>query len=169
MDAYTRQNSENPMSAPLYDRVTAFLDAHHVMSLATVGPQGPHAANLFYARDGLALVWVSEERARHSGELFGNPAVAATIAADTDDFAAVRGIQMHGRAAWVDDPAEASRLRALLAVRYPFLQRLDALPEALRAAAGRVALYRLVPDEVVLIDNSRGFGHKETLVVQRER
>lgn len=153
------------MSAPLYDRVTAFLDAHHVMSLATAGPQGPHAASLFYARDGLALVWVSEERSRHSSEVFADPAVAATIAADTADFTAVRGMQMRGRAARVDDPAEAARLRALLVARYPFLQRLDALPAALRAAAGRVAVYRLVPDQVVLIDNSRGFGHKETLVV----
>lgn len=152
------------MSDPLYDRVTAFLDAHHVMSLATAGPRGPHAANLFYARDGLALVWVSEERSRHSGELFADPGAAATIAAETADFAAVRGVQMHGRAARVDEPAEASRLRTLLAARYPFLQRLEALPAALRAAAGRVAVYRLVPDHVVLIDNSRGFGHKETLV-----
>ncbi|NVO16003.1 MAG: pyridoxamine 5'-phosphate oxidase family protein [Rhodoplanes sp.] len=152
------------MSALLCDRIAAFLDAHHVMSLATGGPQGPHAANLFYARDGLDLVWVSEERSRHSAELGANPTVAATIAADTDDFTAVQGVQIHGRAARVDAFAEAARLRAVLAARYPFLQRLDALPEALRAAAGRVAVYRLVPDEVVLIDNSRGFGHKETLV-----
>jgi uncharacterized protein YhbP (UPF0306 family) len=157
------------MSAPLYDRIAAFLDAHHVMSLATAGAQGPHAANLFYARDGLDPVWVSEERSRHSGELVANPTVAATIAADTDDFAAVQGVQMHGTAARVDDPVEAARLRALLAARYPFLQRLDALPETLRAAVGRVAVYRLVVAEVVLIDNSRGFGHKETLMPGCER
>jgi len=48
------------MNSDLTARITAFLDAHHVMSLATVGGDGPHAANLFYARDGYALIWVSD-------------------------------------------------------------------------------------------------------------
>ncbi|RAI42581.1 pyridoxamine 5'-phosphate oxidase family protein [Rhodoplanes roseus] len=155
------------MSELLSARVAGFLDLHHVMSLATVGPSGPHAVNLFYARDGLALVWVSEAGARHSLELEAERAVAATIAADTADFTAVRGVQMHGRARRVDDPAETVRLRGLLADRYTFLKRLDALPERLRDAVARVSLYRLDPDQVVLIDNARGFGHKETLVLQR--
>lgn len=160
------------MSALLSGRVAAFLDLHHVMSLATAGPSGPHAATLFYARDGsarggLGLVWVSEPGTRHSRELAASPAVAATVAADTADFTAVRGVQMHGRAIRVDDPVEAARLRGLLAARYPFLQRLEALPDRLRAAVERVAVYRLDPDEAVLIDNARGFGHKETLVLRR--
>lgn len=167
------------MSALLSERLAAFLDLHHVMSLATIGPAGPHAANLFYARDGvagdgspgdgLALVWVSEERARHSRDLAADPASAVTIAPDTADFSAVQGVQMHGRAALVDDPQEAARLRALLAARYAFLQRLDALPEKLRSAVARVAVYRFDPEEAVLIDNARGFGHKETLVLRRDR
>lgn len=152
------------MSDELYDRVAAFLDLHYVMSLATHGSDGPHAASLFYVRDGLGLVWVSDAESRHSREIAAAPAAAATIAADTAEFATVRGVQMHGRAHRVDDPAEEPRLRAALAARYPFLQRLADAPEALRAAFGRVGVYRLVPDEVVLIDNSRGFGHKETLV-----
>ncbi|MFD2184811.1 pyridoxamine 5'-phosphate oxidase family protein [Rhodoplanes azumiensis] len=156
------------MSASLSARLAAFLEMHHVMSLATVGAAGPHAASLFYACDGPALVWVSEEGARHSRDLAANPAVAVTVAPDTADFAAVRGVQMHGRAVRVSDPDEAARLRGLLAARYPFLQRLDALPERLRAAVARVAVYRFDPDEAVLIDNAKGFGHKETLVLRRD-
>ncbi|MBK5961401.1 hypothetical protein CCR97_24810 [Rhodoplanes elegans] len=163
------RNSENPMSASLSARLAAFLEMHHVMSLATAGPAGPHAASLFYACDGPALVWVSEEGARHSRDLAANPAAAVTVAPDTANFAAVRGVQMHGRAVRVDDPQEAARLRGLLAARYPFLQRLDALPEKLRSAVARVAVYRLDPDAAVLIDNSKGFGHKETLVLRRDR
>ena len=36
-------------------------------------------------------------------------------------------------------------------------------PPALREAYQRVEFYRLVPTRLVLIDNSRGFGHKDTL------
>jgi hypothetical protein len=37
------------MHAQAAARIAAFLDAHHVMSLATSGRDGPHAASLFYA------------------------------------------------------------------------------------------------------------------------
>jgi uncharacterized protein YhbP (UPF0306 family) len=156
------------MPDQLHARVAAFLDTQHVMSLATAGPNGPHAANLFYVRDGLGLVWVSDAGSRHSLDIASNPAVAATVAPDTAEHAAVRGVQMHGRAARVDNAAEAQRLRAALAERYPFLKELARAPEALRVAFAQVAVYRLDPDDVVLIDNSRGFGHKERLMLRRE-
>lgn len=44
----------------LNQEIQSFLAAYHVMSLATCGVAGAHATNLFYACDGLALVWVSE-------------------------------------------------------------------------------------------------------------
>ncbi|EJW13220.1 putative Pyridoxamine 5'-phosphate oxidase [Rhodovulum sp. PH10] len=147
----------------LRDRLAAFLDAHHVMSLATIGPQGPHAASLFYARDGLDLVWVSEDTTRHSRDLANDPRAAATVAPDTADFATITGVQAHGRVFRVTDPAESLRLRGLLADRYPFLQRMTEAPAELRAAYARVGVYRLEPDTLVLIDNAKGFGHKDTL------
>ena len=64
-------------------RVAAFLDSHHVLSLATVGPDGPHAVNLFYVRDEYALVWVSEPTSRHSIHLEWQPRVTATVAHET--------------------------------------------------------------------------------------
>lgn len=150
----------------LRDRVIALLDAHSVMSLATCGPDGPHAANLFYARDGLELIWVSDGGTRHSRDLAVSADVAVTIAPDTADFASVRGVQGHGRAWRVTDLAEAARLRRLLAQRYPFLSRLNAAPAVLYQAFARIGVYRLVPTRLVLIDNSRSFGHKETLQIE---
>jgi len=38
-------------------------------------------------------------------------------------------------------------------------------PPKLREAYARTAVYRLQPARIVLIDNSKGFGHKETLEV----
>jgi hypothetical protein len=48
------------MNVKLGRQISSFLAAHHVMSLTTFGSSGPHATNLLYACDGLALVWVSE-------------------------------------------------------------------------------------------------------------
>jgi uncharacterized protein YhbP (UPF0306 family) len=68
------------MTIELGQQIGAFLAAQHVMSVATLGPSGPHATSLFYACDGLALVWVSEPDSQHSREIEADPRVAATVA-----------------------------------------------------------------------------------------
>jgi hypothetical protein len=147
----------------LAERIAALLDAHHVMSLATVGPHGPHAANLFYARDGFTLFWVSDPASRHSAELEADAAVAATIAHDYSDYATIRGLQISGRARRLVDDAERARARQILEARYPFLRQL--LDAEVRDSYARAQIYRLDVVRFVLIDNTRGFGHKDVLEV----
>jgi uncharacterized protein YhbP (UPF0306 family) len=145
----------------LASRIASLLDAHHVMSLATIGDDGPHAASLFYVRDGYALIWLSDPASRHSRHIGERAEVAATIAGDYSDFADIRGLQVHGRARRIDHAQEQARGRDRLTARYPFLQRLFGAD--LRHAVERAQLYRLEPERIVLIDNRRGFGSKETL------
>ena len=47
--------------------------------------------------------------------------------------------------------------------RYGFLAELAKGPAALRAAFEKAGFYCLDPARVTFIDNTRGFGHKETL------
>jgi len=86
------------MIIELEQQISAFLAAHHVMSLATVGSSGPHATNLFCVCDGLALIWVSEPDTQHSREIEGDRRVAATVAPDYSEFATIRGVQIVGTA-----------------------------------------------------------------------
>lgn len=153
------------MTDDLSGRITAFLDLYHVMSLATCGAEGAHATNLFYVRDGLSLYWVSDTDCRHSRDIAANPRVAATIAPDYTDFAAIRGVQMHGEARHVTELAHRARILLLMVRRYAFLGRLADAPAKLRAAWERIQVYQLTPADIVLIDNTKGFGHKETLTL----
>ena len=151
------------MSAETAIRIAAFLDANHVVSLATCGLDGPHAANVFYVRDSLALLWVSDPSSRHSTELAVNSRVAATVAPDYFEFANIRGVQISGQAHMIAHASERANARAMLHARYPSLRRMSqGLPD-LREAYQRAEFYRLEPTRLVLIDNSRGFGHKDTL------
>lgn len=152
-------------NAELAERIARFLDANHVVSLATSGPSGPHAVNLLYARDGLSLIWVSDPATRHSRELDADSRVSATVAPDTSDFTVIRGVQMTGSARRVADESERDKLLEKLKQRYPFLARLDAAPANLAAAYKSAGIYRLDPHRIVLIDNTLGFGHKDTLVI----
>jgi uncharacterized protein len=144
-------------------RIAAFLDAHHVMSLATCGRGGPHAANLFYVRDGFALIWVSDSNSRHSTDIEGDAVVAATIAPDCVDIDDIRGVQISGRAYGMASEGPRAHARRLLEARYPEVKPLFGASSAMREVYARMEFYRLEPTRMVLIDNSRGFGHKETL------
>ena len=95
-------------------RIAAFLDAHHVMSLATSGRQGSHAANVFYIRDGAALLWVSDRESRHSLDIENNPSVAATVAPDYSDIAEIQG-GADFRACALDQERERARRRSIVA------------------------------------------------------
>lgn len=146
--------------------IAAFLEAHYTVSLATVDAQGhAHAANLLYALDGLALVWTSDPRSRHSRHVETQSAVAATVAPDCNDFAALRGVQIHGHARRIVAQAELDAVRAALRSRYPFLDRLAQGPQAMQQAWRDGGFYRLQPTRLTLIDNSRGFGHKTSVSV----
>jgi uncharacterized protein YhbP (UPF0306 family) len=79
-------------------QIGSFLSAHHVMSLAILGPGGPHATSLFYACDGLAPLWPSHPGTQHSREIEADPRVAATVAPDYADLAAIRGVRVTGAA-----------------------------------------------------------------------
>jgi len=151
------------MSADLVERIVAFLAMHHVLSLATHGWEGPHATNLFYAHDGLALFWVSDPNTRHSREIEAEPRVAVTIAPDYSDFSEIRGLQLTGTAARIAAVDRRAWHLSQLAARYPFLRLLANAPTTLQAAYARAAIYRFEPSQIVLIDNTKGFGHKETL------
>ncbi len=154
------------MSVQTAIRIAAFLDAHHVASLATCGSDGPHAANVFYVRDGLALLWVSDPNSRHSTELAANARVAATVAPDYFDYGDVRGVQISGQAHVITDASARANARLMLEAHYPYLTRMSESPPALREAYQRIAFYRLEPTRLVLIDNTRGFGHKDTLELE---
>ena len=145
-------------------RIESFLDAHHVMTLATAGDAGPHAASLMYARSGLTLLWTSDPGARHSVHLERATRVTATVAPDYTDFRVIRGLQVAGRARRLAR-SEADAARAALVARYAFLAELSSGAPKLRTAFEQAGFYVLEPERITLIDNTRGFGHKDTLAL----
>ena len=150
----------------LATEIDAFLSAHHVLTIATSAGDAAHAASLMYAHNDFVLYWVSDPDTRHSREIEANSQVAATVAPDYTDFRAIRGLQIAGLAERLAAPREIERARILMERRYAFLRDLARGSEALRAASAKAGYYALQPKRITLIDNTRGFGHKETLVIR---
>jgi hypothetical protein len=150
------------MADDLRTRVGAMLAEHHVMTLATHGREGPWAAAVFYAAQDLRLYFLSSPRSRHALQLAESAEVAATVQHDYDDWPAIRGLQIAGRAIPVPD-AEVAGVRALYEQRFPLIGSGAGLPQAILRALDRIRWYRLEPTDIHLIDNRLGFGHREHL------
>ena len=116
-----------------------------------------------FAVEGFSLIWTSDRDARHSLAIERNAQVAATVAPDYEEFRVIRGLQIAGRAHRLGGAGEAAHAGELLRRRFRFLQELQSAPASLRAAIDKAAYYRLDPDTITLIDNTRGFGNKRTL------
>jgi uncharacterized protein len=139
----------------------AYLRRHHVMSLATVGPEGVWAAAVFYAADQFNLIFLSAGHSRHGQNIAANPQVAATIQEDYQEWPAIQGIQLEGVVQRLQEEPRR-RAAAFFAARYPFLAQAEA---PLRAALAQVNWYRLTPRRLYFVDNSRGFGHRDEIAL----
>ncbi len=140
----------------------AYLDGHHVMTLATQGAAGPWAAAVFYARDGVSLLFLSSAKSRHAQDLTADPRCAATIQEDYSDWPQIKGIQLEGRVSRVSGVAEAEA-RRLYGEKFPIAHPMATLPPAIVEAFARVNWYRLTPSRMYFIDNSKGFGHRDEI------
>src|ERR671930_2620721 len=96
----------------LRSQVLDYLEHHQVMTLATVGPEGPWAAAVFYVHRGLTLYFLSSPGSRHGRNLSADPRAAATIQEDYRDWPDIKGIQLEGRAVAVD-AEDVANVRAL--------------------------------------------------------
>lgn len=149
------------------ERIRFFLREHTTLALSTVGADGaPAAAAVFYASDdNLNLYFLSEERTEHGRNMLANPQVAGAIHADGQDWRAIRGIQLKGRAE-IAAGSELVRAMKTYAARYAFVASLlagQAGPAVLTGPLARARFWVLRPSWLRLVDNTVRFGHKEEL------
>ncbi len=151
------------MDAPVKEAFH-FLSDHHVLSLAVCSDGQPHCCSLMYSHVGFTIFWVSDPAARHSLAIdaAASVRVSATVAPDYGDFRQIRGLQISGTASRVTELADPLWALALLGRRCGFPAGLADRPTELTSALARAKVYRLVPDTLTLIDNTRAFADKTT-------
>ena len=149
------------MSAAL-EAALDYLGAHHVMTLASHGRDGPWAAAVFYVSDGVTLYFLSSPSSRHCRNIAENPQVAVTIQEDYADWPQIKGIQAEGVVREISGEDE-TRARSLYGARFPLVGRLAQAPAAIVKALAKVRWYRFEPRRMVFIDNAAGFGHRDEI------
>ena len=146
-----------------HDEILEFLALHNTLTLATERDGIPWAASLFYAHDGLTLYFISDRQARHAQYLASNPRIAATINQDCHTWSEIKGLQIAGLCEEVVRPADIAWALKIYTARFSFLANLLQAPPELGAAMAKATFYRIKPNWVRLVDNSRGFGWKQAI------
>lgn len=134
-------------------RMLAYMQAHITMTIATASTEGvPHAATVFYANDGFDLYYVSDTDTVHGSDALANPRVFVTISQDYDDWQAIQGIQLRGRAELLSEGFE--RAAQAYADKFPFISAFP--PDAL-------TYWKITAQWVRMVDNTIAFAHKDEI------
>jgi len=149
--------------------VLDYIDQHHTASLATEMDRIPHAATVFYVNIGFDLYFLSSPSSRHGENFTRNPMVSATINEDYSDWLSIKGIQLEGQVELIGGIIENIKLAKEYVSKYPdvtdFLLSPKKLGPKVAQKISRVRFYRLISSVIYYIDNEKGFGSREKLVL----
>lgn len=141
-------------------KILALIEAHRIMTIATLRPDGwPQATTVGYVNEGLTLWFLCGLDSQKARNLAHDDRVSITIDHDTPDIMSITGLSMAARAQRVSDRAEAEKVIAMLPLKYP-----DASPATARMkmpSPQDVALFRIVPEIISVLDYTQGFAHTD--------
>ncbi len=149
------------MVPELRDAALDYLHQHQVMTLATVGEDGPWAAAVFYVNLEFLFYFLSAAHTRHVQNFLERPRVAATIQEDYKDWPEIKGIQLEGLVSQLHGQ-QKRRALSLYEGKYPFISN---APPQIRFALSRVSWFQLHPQRLYFIDNSKGLGHRDEILL----
>lgn len=146
------------MTPALRKKIFELLDGHRTMSLATLRPDGwPQATTVGFAHEGLTLYFLCGPDSQKASNLALDDRVSLTIDRDTPQVLEITGLSMAAHAQRILDPGEMERVMRLLMQRYPEQHSLPLpMPEP-----HSVALFRVQPVAISVLDYSKGFGHTD--------
>ena len=146
------------MDAQWKQKIVAILDGHRTMTIATNRPDGwPQTTAVGYSNDGLTLYFLCGKDSQKAANLARDERVSLAINNDPDQVMAIKGLSMAAHARRVVGKAEGEKALALLFARYPAQQGVTlALP-----SPDEVALFRVVPKVISILDYTLGFAHTD--------
>ena len=152
--------------------VIRYMDSFTTMTIACSSEDRPWATDVFYARQGLDLIFFSSPTSRHCTAFSRNPAAAATIHGDYKGWKKIKGLQMEGQVQRMKGAAVRARALAIYLRRYPFVRgffsKHGVVSQVSKKMAG-VDLYAFRPFHIFYTDNEVRFRTRWKLQVQDGR
>jgi nitroimidazol reductase NimA-like FMN-containing flavoprotein (pyridoxamine 5'-phosphate oxidase superfamily) len=148
------------MDGTLKSKILELLDQHRLMTLATNRPDGwPQATTVGYVNDRLTIYFLCSPQSQQAANLARDSRISLTIDHDVSDPMAITGLSMAAQAQPVTDPTEVAKAMNLLQTSYP---EYAAFP---MPKPEEIAVYRVLPQVISVLDYSKGFGHSDLVTV----
>ena len=144
------------MERDVKKKMEEYLLSHYYVRLATLKSDGnPVVHTVGYASEGLTLYIMTDRPSRKAGNIMKNPHVAYAVDENYEDFSRIRGIQMEGKAAVVEERAEIEKAVGLLQKKF---KQYATLPQD-----RDFVIIRVEPAAGYYLDNSVRFGYRDKI------
>lgn len=143
------------------DFVLQVIDGATDLTLATVREDGyPQATTVSFAHDGLDLYVGIGKDSQKAHNIRKNNKVSLTINLPYTDWREIKGVSMSALAEIIEDQAGVDAASAILLKRFP-----QVAEWAATEMANNMAIIRIKPQLVSVLDYTKGFGHTELVSV----
>lgn len=135
-------------------KITRYLASHLYLRLGTVTADcTPQVHTVGYVSEGCTAYFVTDRKSRKAENIQKNPAVSYSVDENYNDFMAIQGVQMEGRASLVTLETEAMKILDLMAQKFRDMENIPANPD--------LVIFRIKPSRAYFLDNTVSFGHRD--------
>jgi general stress protein 26 len=145
------------MDQPNKDFILRVIDEAQDLTLATVRPDGfPQATAVSFAHEGLTIYVGIGGHCQKAENIRANNKVALSITLPYRQWNEIRGLSMSALAEVLSAPEDIAKAKDCLLQRFP--QVADWVGPDM---AAEIALLRITPQVISVLDYTKGFGHTE--------
>jgi general stress protein 26 len=148
------------MDVETRNQIVSIIDDVDDLTIATLREDGhPQATTVSYVNDGLTIYIGTDAQSQKIQNIDRDGRVSLTINRAYRTWDEIEGVSMAALATCVTDPAESAKIGELMIAKFP--QVVELMPEG----AEGLALIRVAPTIISLLDYKKGFGHTELVEV----
>ncbi len=143
-------------SNPQRQQIAAILGVATDLAIATVRADGwPQVTTVSFVADGTRIYFGTWAKSQKAQNIERDPRVSISVTPPYTEWSSIRGLSMSGKALRVTDAAELGRVFELMVSKFP------QIGQFVKADDVEMALYRVDPEVVSILDYAQGFGHTE--------
>lgn len=142
-------------------QIVAILDAAADLTIATNRADGyPQATVVSFVNDDDKIYFGTGAKAQKAQNIGRDDRVSVAITDPYKTWDDIRGVSIGGRARRVTDPEEVRRVGQLMFEKFPQIAKYADF-----GAGMDLALFRIDPEVISILDYSQGFGHTDLAAV----
>lgn len=142
------------MNTTPLDQVVSIIGDVNDMTIATIREDGfPQATTVSYVNDGITVFFLTPTNSQKVANLSRNNKVSVTINRAYDNWNEIEGLSMGALAVRILDSAEIEKVGNMILSKFPEAKNFA------KDDVGDLALFRLDPIVISLLDYKKGFGY----------